>query len=160
MPEARAQENRAYNGWSYDKHLTLTDGNELDFSLVRKSVMDVHAEARIAKLGYDQYLAVQLAQQLQAAGLIVVMMPQNVKTFSDPMKWVFAHTLSGRIHHDDNPVMNWMMSNVTAKIDANDNLFPRKERPDNKIDGVVALLMAMSLVKSEPEAPQLFCLAV
>jgi phage terminase large subunit-like protein len=52
--------------------------------------------------------------------------------------------------------MNWMVSNVTAKVDANDNLFPRKEHVDNKIDGVVAMLMAMSLAKSEPESPQLF----
>ena len=160
VPEVKAREKHDYHGWSIDGSLVLTDGNELDFSRVRKDVIDIHAATRIAKLGYDQYLAVQLAQQLDTAGLNVVMMPQTVKTFSDPMKWLFAHTLSGRVHHDNNPVMNWMMSNVTARIDANDNVFPRKERPDNKIDGVVALLMAMSLAKSEPEAQELFCIAV
>jgi phage terminase large subunit-like protein len=73
----------------------------------------------------------------------VVSIPQNVKYFSDPMKWIYAKTLSGRIHHDNNPVTNWMFSNVTAKIDANDNVFPRKEHVDNKIDGMVALIMAL-----------------
>lgn len=156
VPEARAAEKHAYNGWSIDGHLWLTDGEELDFERVRRDVIEVNMAARIQRLGYDQYLAVQLAQQLAASGIQCVMMPQTVKTFSDPMKWVFAHTLSGRIHHDDNPVMNWMVSNVTAKTDANDNLFPRKEHADNKIDGVIAMLMAMCLAKSEPEAPQLF----
>ena len=156
VPEARARENHAYNGWSIDGYLTLTDGDELDFARVRRDVSEVHMASRIQKLGYDQYLAVQLAQELAAAGITAVMMPQTVKTFSDPMKWVFAHTLSGRIHHDDNPVMNWMVSNVTAKTDANDNLFPRKEHPNNKIDGVVAMLMAMYLAKSEPEAAPLW----
>ncbi len=47
--------------------------------------------------------------------------------------------------------MNWMVSNVTAKEDANDNVFPRKEQKGNKIDGFVALLMAMYLTKSKPK---------
>jgi phage terminase large subunit-like protein len=156
VPEARALENHAYNGWAIEGYLTLTDGEELDFERVRQDIIALDRAAHIRKLGCDQHLAVQLMQQLTFAGITAVAMPQTVKTFSDPMKWVFAHTLSGRIHHDNNPVMNWMVSNVTARVDANDNLFPRKERQDNKIDGVVAMLMAMYLAKSEPEAVELF----
>jgi phage terminase large subunit-like protein len=156
VPEARALENHAYNGWAIDGYLTLTDGEELDFDRVRQDIIALDRDARIRKLGCDQHLAVQLMQQLTNAGITAVAMAQTVKTFSDPMKWVFAHTLSGRIHHDNNPVMNWMVSNVTARVDANDNLFPRKERADNKIDGVVAMLMAMYLAKSEPDAVEFF----
>jgi phage terminase large subunit-like protein len=155
VPEAQAREKHAYAGWAHDGHLHLTDGEELDFARVRDDVISLHGAARIEMLGYDQYLAVQLAQELRSSGITAAAMPMTVKTFSDPMKWVFAHTLSGRIHHDNNQVMNWMVSNVTAKIDANDNLFPRKERPDNKIDGVVALLMAMYLAKNAAPAPKL-----
>ncbi len=51
------------------------------------------------------------------------------------------------------PVMTWMMSNVTAKIDAMDNVYPRKEKPENKIDALVALIMALgtSMADQEPE---------
>jgi phage terminase large subunit-like protein len=50
---------------------------------------------------------------------------------------------AGRFHHPDNPVLNWMVSNVVAKEDAKQNVFPRKELPENKIDGVVAVLFAL-----------------
>lgn len=63
--------------------------------------------------------------------------------------------MAGRFHHDGNPVMDWMAANVVAKSDAKDNIFPRKELPDNKIDGIVALLMAMGRAmlgeQAEPE---------
>ena len=143
----------AADGWNIAVHYRESEDD------ARTTVTDIIAldrDARIRKLGCDQHLAVQLMQQLTNAGITAVAMAQTVKTFSDPMKWVFAHTLSGRIHHDNNPVMNWMVSNVTARVDANDNLFPRKERADNKIDGVVAMLMAMYLAKSEPDAVEFF----
>ena len=46
--------------------------------------------------------------------------------------------------HDGDPVMGWMMSNVVAHLDAKDNIYQRKERPENKIDGVVATIMAIA----------------
>jgi phage terminase large subunit-like protein len=67
----------------------------------------------------------------------------NTRNLSEPMKWVEAMIRAGRLHHNGDPVLAWMMANVTAKVDANENVFPRKERPENKIDGAVALILAM-----------------
>jgi phage terminase large subunit-like protein len=61
------------------------------------------------------------------------------------MKQVEADVISRKLWHDGNPVMNWMMSCVTARIDAKENIYPRKERDDDqlcKIDGPVAMIMA------------------
>ncbi|NDC86789.1 MAG: hypothetical protein EB088_14410, partial [Betaproteobacteria bacterium] len=73
-----------------------------------------------------------------------------------------ALVLQGRLHHDGNPVLAWMMSNVVAHTDVKDNIYPRKERPENKIDGVVALIMAlgraMSTEKQEELKPQIIIL--
>lgn len=56
----------------------------------------------------------------------------------------FESALSaGRVHHDGNPVLTWMISNVVAKEDANENVFPRKDKKENKIDGAVASIMAI-----------------
>ena len=52
--------------------------------------------------------------------------------------------LQGKLIHDGDPVLGWMASNVVAHLDAKDNIYPRKERPENKIDGIVALIMALS----------------
>jgi len=157
VPEARAEEKASYAGWAHDGHLQLTDGEELDFGRVRTDIILDRDRFGLQMLGYDQYMAVQLAQELTMAGIRTAQITMMPRFLSDPMKWVYAHTLSGRIHHDNNPVMNWMVSNVTAKLDANDNVHPRKEHVDHKIDGVLALLMAMYLVKAQPQAPSLEC---
>lgn len=67
----------------------------------------------------------------------------TVQNMSDPMKSVEALVLDRRLLHDGNPILTWMMGNVVAKLDAKDNIFPRKERYEQKIDGVIALIMAM-----------------
>jgi phage terminase large subunit-like protein len=62
------------------------------------------------------------------------------------MKWLEALILAGRIHHDGDPVLEWMVSNVVCHRDHKDNIYPNKEKPENKIDGVIALIMALSRV--------------
>jgi phage terminase large subunit-like protein len=59
---------------------------------------------------------------------------------------------SGKITHDGNPVLAWMIGNVVGHYDAKENVCPRKERPENKIDGAVALIMAIGrhMVFEEP----------
>ena len=60
---------------------------------------------------------------------------------------------SGRIAHDGDPVLAWMLGNVVGHYDAKENVYPRKERPENKIDGAIALIMALgrhTVVKDEP----------
>ena len=52
--------------------------------------------------------------------------------------------LQNKLIHDGCPVLGWMASNVVAHLDAKDNIYPRKERPENKIDGIVALIMGIS----------------
>jgi phage terminase large subunit-like protein len=67
------------------------------------------------------------------------------------MKELDALVRSGRMHHDGDPVLAWMVSNVVCHTDAKENIYPRKERPENKIDGVVSLIMAVgrSMVSEE-----------
>jgi phage terminase large subunit-like protein len=67
----------------------------------------------------------------------------TVKNFSAPMKEVEALVLAARLHHDGDPVLGWMISNVVAHVDKKDNVFPNKQTANNKIDGAVALIMAM-----------------
>lgn len=155
LPEAQTDgEDRAhYAGWAKDGHLELTDGNVIDYGAIRGDIQDDQAAHPYAALGYDPWGAAQLAQQLQDEdGIVVAEVKQNTSVLSEPMKWVDACIEAGTIHHDGNPVMTWCISNVTAKEDANENVFPRKERPENKIDGAVALIGAMAVAMSAPEA--------
>ena len=73
----------------------------------------------------------------------MVEMRPTVLNFSEPMKQLEALVLKGEIEHDGDPVLAWMASNVVCHRDQKDNIYPRKERPENKIDGVVAAIMAL-----------------
>ncbi len=68
----------------------------------------------------------------------------TVQNMSEPMKETEALVLSRRLAHGDDPVMTWMMSNVVATLDKKDNVYPNKERAESKIDGPVALIMALA----------------
>jgi phage terminase large subunit-like protein len=50
--------------------------------------------------------------------------------------------------------MNWQMSNVEIKTDYNDNIFPRKNKPEDKIDGPVGAIIALSQAIQAPEPPK------
>jgi phage terminase large subunit-like protein len=63
---------------------------------------------------------------------------------SEAMKWFEALVLDGRFHHNGDPVLAWMVSNVVAHLDKKDNIYPNKEREQNKIDGAVAIIMALA----------------
>ncbi len=59
------------------------------------------------------------------------------------MKLLGVLPVEGLLHHDGDPILAWAISNVVAHMLPNDNITPRKERPENKIDPAVALIMAL-----------------
>lgn len=67
-----------------------------------------------------------------------------MRHLSDPMKEIAALVDSGRFHHDGNPCYVWMLSNVEVKEDRNENIFPRKSRPSDKIDAAIGTIVAMN----------------
>lgn len=82
----------------------------------------------------------------------MVEMRPTVLNFSEPMKELEAVVIDGRFHHNGDPVLEWMVSNVVSHTDAKDNIYPNKEHRHLKIDGVVALIMAMGRAITK-EAP-------
>jgi phage terminase large subunit-like protein len=108
---------------------------------------------RVVDAVFDPWQASSLIQRLQADGLKVTEYRQVVSTMSEPMKELEALVLQGRFHHDGDPVLTWMISNVVAHLDAKENIYPRKERPENKIDGVVALICALGRAMDAADTP-------
>ena len=75
----------------------------------------------------------------------------TVRNFSEPMKELEGWILEKQVTFEKDPVLMWMFGNVVAKLDKKDNIFPDKEREANKIDGVVALIMAVNRSILTPE---------
>lgn len=134
----------AYRRWAAEKWLTLTPGEEIDFSRIEADVLADKNHGQIIEVLYDPWRATQLAQGLEKSGAITVELRHTVQNFSLPMKELLSAAKAGRAHHDRNPVSRWMMSNVTAQVDAKDNIYPRKEKPYMKIDGPVTMIMGVS----------------
>ena len=80
---------------------------------------------------------------------------QTVQHLSEPMKEFEALVIDGRFHHDGDPVLTWMVGNVVARRDAKDNIYPRKESEEKKIDGPVAIIMGLNrlLLGEKPPPP-------
>lgn len=98
----------------------------------------------VQQVAYDPWQATQLAQEMTNEGLLMVEVRQTVQNISEPMKELEALVLQKKLAHGDCPILTWMASNVVAKLDVKDNIYPNKERPENKIDGIVGLIMALS----------------
>lgn len=139
--------NEKYKAWAIAEKLRLTEGNTTDYGVIKRDVLEIHERFRIKAFGYDNYQANMLATELGGEGVPVMKYNMNVGTMSQPMKELDAMMKSRKLLHDCAPTdpMSWMISNVVAKPDAKDNVYPRKERDENKIDGPVALIVAVGL---------------
>jgi phage terminase large subunit-like protein len=150
LPEEKVKENRTgthahFQRWAEQGHLRLTPGDVVDLDVIERDVAELCAAFRPVEIPYDPYQSTQMVTHLLEAGAPMVEFSATAKFMSPPMKEL-ARLMSQstrRIHHDGNPVMTWMMGNVTARMDAKDNVYPRKEFEQNKIDGPVALMMAI-----------------
>jgi phage terminase large subunit-like protein len=151
-------ENRHYAGWVAQEHLIATPGDMIDYDYIEADIKADAARHRIIQIGYDRWDASQVVQHLQnhIGADKLVQVPMTTEHLSHPMKHLAGLIQSGRIHHDGNLPMAWMIGNVTAQTDRNDNVFPRKERAERKIDGAVALIVALSRELREPKTTSIY----
>lgn len=135
--------NSQYSGWVRSGYIRETDGAMTDLNVIEESIREDLSRFDVQTVTYDPWQATQIATSLSDEGAPMLECRFTVQNVSDPMKTLEALVIDGRIVHDGNPVMAWMMGNVEARIDAKDNIFPRKERHENKIDGAVAAILAL-----------------
>ena len=124
--------------------LIVTPGNVIDFGWIESDLLDMATRYEIQAVAFDPFQATQLSTRMLAEGLPMIEVRPTVLNFSEPMKTLEALVLQKKLVHDGDPVLAWMASNVVAHLDVKDNIYPRKERAENKIDGIVALIMALS----------------
>jgi len=144
VPEAALENNDEYR--RHRDYLTVTPGNATDYGFIEERLQELARILNVQEVAFDQWQAQYLAQRMISKGMNMVEFPHQVRTMSDPMKEVEAVVLDGRLFHDGNPILTWNMASTVCKADAKENIYPTKERPNDhkcKIDGVVALIMAM-----------------
>jgi len=155
LDRANDGEHQHYERWLKDHRMVAHAGAEIQLGFVEKEIEDELTRYSKVVLAFDQHQAMQMQQELKLrlGDDKVLDVLQNWQCLDPAMKEVEAAVLSGRFHHDGDPVLAWAVGNVFVKPDANENIFPRKEdRPSIKIDPASALFNAMYLALSS--APQ------
>lgn len=150
-------ENQHYQTWELEERLIVHEGERIDFSQIEEDVKELCQQFQVDGIAYDPWQAVQLASNLASEGLLMIETRATVQNFSEPMKLLEAAIYSGEFHYDGCPILSWMFSNVVAHYDKKENIYPNKTRNENKIDGVVALIMSMNAatrLKSTPKEPE------
>ena len=149
MPEETIETatNSQYSGWVRSDKLISTPGAMTDFDWIEDDLMELSKDYQVIEVPYDPFQATQLATRMDKKGGFKDKMLEvraTVQNYSEPMKEIEGLVLDGRLHHANDPVLNWMVSNVVCHRDKKDNIYPNKERPENKIDGIVALIMCFN----------------
>jgi len=142
-----------YQKWVNAGLLIPTGGAEIDYREILEEAKEAAKLNPVQCSPMDPHGATNLAHHLDDEGLTPITITQNYTNMSDPMKELEAAIASGRFHHDGNPIMTWCISNVIGKnLPGNDDVVrPIKQGNDNKIDGAVALIMAVGRVMQPPE---------
>jgi phage terminase large subunit-like protein len=147
LPQAAIDDGRndSYRTWEQDGWIRATEGEVIDFNVMRESIKEDAARFSITDVAYDPWQALQLASELDADGVPVIEYRPSVANFSPAMKEIDALVRQKRLHHDGNPVLAWCVSCTRVREDEKGNIYPRKDKADprQKIDLVVALIMAL-----------------
>ncbi|WP_245445118.1 terminase large subunit [Pseudaminobacter soli (ex Li et al. 2025)] len=160
LPEATIElpENGHYRGWrdAPEGWITQTDGDMIDYVTIRDDILGLRDDGYlIEEVAFDPHQAYMMMAELRDEGLATIEVRPLVLNFSPAMKQMDGLIRSRKIVHNGDPVFHWMLANVVAKTDAKDNVYPRKDRPENKIDGPIAHMMALArwMATEEPARP-------
>lgn len=159
MPEAVVQSdgNEHLAAWARAGWIRTTPGEVLDIAVVREELLDDTRRFDVREVPYDPAQITPFAAELlNEHGVPMVELRATVLNFSPAMKELEERVTSGpaRFAHAGDPVLSWAISNVVCHRDAKDNIYPRKDHFDKKIDPAVALIMALAraMAVSAPQA--------
>ena len=145
-PEGTAKERERVDGvpyvrWIEQGFMVGTPGNAIYQEAVKQGILELNEEFDIQSIGYDEWNAQKVAEELTEEGLTMVLMPQTFKYMSEGTKQVEVDVIDGKLAQNGNPVMRWMVGNCVVQMDTNANIRPDKRKSSEKIDGVVGLVM-------------------
>lgn len=136
-----------YDVWAQKGLFNLTSGVVIDYSYVEATILELGKKFRIKGINFDRYGAAQMVQNLNRDGFDVHPFAQTLVGYNAPTKELMRLVLEKKISHNGHPVLRWMMDNIFIKQDAQGNIMPDKAKSAEKIDGVVATIMALDLAQ-------------
>lgn len=160
IPEDTAEEKEKkdhvpYRQWIRDGFIQATPGNVIDYSYIRAELKKLKEIYKIRELAYDRWGAVKLVTDIQEDGFVIdpksqgenetliVPFGQGYASMSPPTKELMTLVLTKKIRHGGNPVLRWNVDNLVIEQDPAGNIKPNKAKSTQRIDGAVAMIMAI-----------------
>jgi len=143
IPQRVRRTSVPYDVWQKQGYLVATPGNVIDYAYIEKTIDDLSKQYHILEIAFDRWGSNMLVERLTEMGLTVVPFGQGYKDMSAPSREFYEQLMKGNMIHGGNPVMRWMCGNVVVEQDPAGNIKPTKAKSADKIDGVVAAIMAL-----------------
>ena len=149
VPEAKVEQRTGgdgvdYRAWVEQGYIIKTGGNVQDYNFIQAKFLELSEKFNIVSCAFDRWNSSQLVINLINEGAKMNPIGMGFVSQSAPTKWLEALVLDKKINHSGNPVLRWMMSNVTLQTDAAGNIKINKGKSKDKIDGIAALIMALA----------------
>ncbi len=132
-----------YDVWTRQGLIRTTPGNVIDFGFIVRDIIELGKIYNIKEIAFDRWGAFQVSQQLDGAGFIMVGFGQGFQSMSPPTKELLRLVMDGKLSHGGHPVLRWMADNMVVSTDPAGNVKPNKQKSREKIDGIVAGIMAL-----------------
>ena len=155
MAERKRRDSVPYDQWSEDGYIDATPGNIVDHGAVVAKIEALAREFNIRSIAFDRWGSVQVSTRLQDAGLELVQFGQGFASMSAPTKSLEEKIVDEMIAHPRNPVLDWCADNVVVRIYEAENKKPDKARSAERIDGIVAAIMALGIAEADSSEVEL-----
>jgi len=133
-----------YLTWAKQGYVTTTPGNVIDYEFVEQFIKELARRYHVLEVAYDRWNADALIQRLQQDGAEVVPVGMGYASLSAPTKYLEALVMGRQLQHGGNPVLRWCCDNTMCEQDSAGNLKPSKAKSTQRIDGIMALVLAIS----------------
>ena len=131
-----------YAAWVGSGLLEQTPGEVTDHAVIEAAIVEAHGRFKIQSIGYDGWNAAQLVAKLKTSGVAMEQFIQGPKSYHPAMQEFERSYIAGHFHYGVDQVLTWCASNLIVRHDVNLNMAPDKKKAPDKVDDMVALLMA------------------
>lgn len=154
IPQRVKSNSVPYDVWEKQGDLLATEGNVIHYDFIEKFICDLAEKYHILEIAVDRWNATHMIQNLEDAGFTMVPFGQGFASMSTPTKEFYRLLMEGQIVHAGHPVLRWMAGNVVIETDAAENIKVTKAKSKEKIDGIVASIMALDRCLRNQGEPQ------
>ncbi len=141
--ERERRDRAPYSLWAREGLLTLTPGNVVDYAYVKSVIFKSAEEFDLMDISYDRWNATQIVTELEEEGIEMVKIGQGFAGLSAPTKELLRMLMEFKFRHGGNKLLRWTANAVAVQTDPAGNLKPDKSKSNQRIDPVVAMIMAL-----------------